>query len=85
MISIIFNTWIVNISRYICSIIQRSCFFRKGMELLIGFPGIGCYNMIATEDVDDDLWIFVLLEFVDDGLYDAVFQNGIRWLRLWFL
>ena len=55
------------------------------MELLIGFPGIGCYNMIATEDVDDDLWIFVLLEFVDDGLYDAVFQNGIRWLRLWFL
>ena len=60
-------------------------FFRKGMELLIGFPGIGCYNMIATEDVDDDLWIFVLLEFVDDGLYDAVFQNGIRWLRLWFL
>lgn len=55
------------------------------MELLIGFPGIGGHNMIATEEVDDDLWIFVLLEFVDDGLYDAVFQNGIRWLSLWFL
>ena len=37
------------------------------MELLIGFPGIGGHNMIATEDVDDDLWIFVLLEFVEDG------------------
>lgn len=57
----------------------------RGMELLIGFPGIGGHNMIATEEVDDDLWFFVLLEFVDDGLYDAVFQNGIRWLRLWFL
>lgn len=60
-------------------------FFRGGKELLVGFTGIGGHNMIATEDVDDDLWIFVLLEFVDDGLYDAVFQNGIRWLRLWFL
>lgn len=55
------------------------------MELLIGFLGIWGHNMIATEDVDDDLWIFVLLEFVDDGLYDAFFQNSIRWLRLWFL
>ena len=45
------------------------------MELLIGFPGIGGHNMIATEDVDDDLWIFVLLEFVDDGLYDAFFVS----------
>lgn len=38
--------------------------------------------MIATEDVDDDLWIFALLEFVDDGLDDTFFQNGIRRLRL---
>lgn len=56
-----------------------------GKELLVGFPGIGGHNMIATEDVDDDLWIFVLLEFVDDGLDDTFFQNGIRWLLLWFL
>ena len=55
------------------------------MELLIGFPGIGGHNMIATEDVDDDLWFLVLPEFVEDGLDDAVFQNGIRRLRLWFL
>lgn len=60
-------------------------FFRRGMELLIGFPGIGGHYMIATEDVDDDLWFLALPEFVDDGLDDAVFQNGIRWLRLWFL
>ena len=57
----------------------------RGIELLIGFPSIRGYDMIATEDVDDDLWIFVLPEFVDDSLDDAVFQNGIRWLRLWFL
>lgn len=57
----------------------------RGMELLVGFPGIGGHNMIATEDVDDDLWIFVLLEFVDDGLDDTFFQNGIRRLRLWLL
>ena len=56
-----------------------------GKELLVGFTGIGGYDMIATEKVDDDLWIFVLPEFVDDGLGDAFFQNGIRWLRLWFL
>ena len=55
------------------------------MELLIGFPGIGGHNMIATEDVDDDPWFFVQPEFVDDGLDDAIFQNGIRWLLLWFL
>ena len=59
--------------------------FRRGMELLIGFPGIGSHDMIATEEVDDDLWFRALPEFVDDGLGDAVFQNGIRWLRLWFL
>lgn len=41
--------------------------------------------MIATEDVDDDLWFFVLPDFVEDGLDDAVFQNGIRWLRPCFL
>lgn len=57
----------------------------RGMELLIGFLGIGGQDMIATEEVDDDLWFRVLPEFVDDGLGDAVFQNGIRWLRLWFL
>lgn len=57
----------------------------REMELLIGFPSIRGHDMIATEDVDDDLWIFVLPEFVDDGLDDAFFQNGIRWLRLWFL
>lgn len=56
-----------------------------GKELLVGFPGIGGHNMIATEEVDDDLWFLVLPEFVEDGLDDAVFQNGIRWLRLWFL
>ena len=55
------------------------------MELLIGFPGIGGHNMSATEDVDDDLWILVLPEFVEDGLDDVFFQNGIRWLRLWLL
>lgn len=33
--------------------------------------------MIATEEVDDDLWFLVLPEFVDDSLGDAVFQNGI--------
>lgn len=54
----------------------------RGIELLIGFPSIGGHNMIATEDVDDDLWFFVQPEFVDDGLDDAVFQNGIRRLRL---
>lgn len=47
------------------------------MELLIGFPGIGGHDMIATEEVDDDLWFLVLPEFVDDSLGDAVFQNGI--------
>ena len=56
----------------------------REMELLIGFPSIRGHDMIATEDVDDDLWIFVLPEFVDDGLDDAFFQNGIRRLRLWF-
>lgn len=56
-----------------------------GKELLVGFTGIGGYDMIATEKVDDDLWFFVQPEFVDDGLDDAFFQNGIRWLRLWFL
>lgn len=56
-----------------------------GKELLVGFTGIGGYDMIATEKVDDDLWIFVLPEFVDDGLDDAFFQNDLRWLRLWFL
>ena len=57
----------------------------RGIELLEGFPGIGGHDMIATEDVDDDLWFLVLPEFVDDGLDDTFFQNGIRWLRLWFL
>ena len=57
----------------------------RGMELLIGFPSIRGHDMIATEDVDDDLWFLALPGFVDDGLDDAVFQNGIRWLRLWFL
>lgn len=57
----------------------------RGMELLIGFPSIRGHDMIATEDVDDDLWFLALPEFVDDSLDDAVFQNGIRWLRLWFL
>lgn len=57
----------------------------RGMELLIGFPSIRGHDMIATEEVDDDLWFHVLPEFVDDGLGDAFFQNGIRWLRLWFL
>ena len=55
------------------------------MELLVGFLGIGGHDMIATEEVVDDLWIFVLPEFVDDGLDDAFFQNGLRWLCLWFL
>lgn len=55
------------------------------MELLIGFLGIGGHDMIATEEVDDDLWFLVLPEFVEDGLDDTVFLNGIRWLRLWFL
>lgn len=41
--------------------------------------------MIATEEVDDDLWFLVLPEFVEDGLDDTFFQNGIRWVRLWFL
>lgn len=52
--------------------------------MLVGFTGIGGYDMIATEKVDDDLWFFVQPEFVDDGLDDAFFQNGIRRLRLWF-
>lgn len=56
-----------------------------GVELLVGFTGIGGHNMFATEEVDDDLWFLVLPEFVEDGLDDAVFQNGITWLRLWFL
>ena len=56
-----------------------------GKELLVGFTGIWGHDMIATEEVDDDLWIFVLPEFVEDGLDDAFFQNGLRWLRLWFL
>ena len=56
-----------------------------GMELLVGFLGIGGHDMIATENVVDDLWFFVQPEFVDDGLDNAVFQNGLRWLRLWFL
>ena len=55
------------------------------MELLVGFTGIGGHDMIATEEVDDDLWFLVLPKFVEDGLGDAIFQNGIRWLRLWFL
>lgn len=38
--------------------------------------------MIATEEVDDDLWFLVLPKFVEDGLDDTVFQNGIRRLRL---
>lgn len=56
-----------------------------GIELLIGFPGIWGHNMIATEEVDDDLWFLAPPEFVDDGLDDTFFQNGIRRLRLWFL
>lgn len=40
-----------------------------GKELLVGFTGIGGYDMIATEKVDDDLWIFVLPEF---GNYSAI-------------
>lgn len=56
-----------------------------GKELLVGFTGIGGHNMIATEEVNDNLWFLVLPEFVEDGLDDAVFQNGIRWLRLWLL
>lgn len=56
----------------------------RGMELLIGFPGIGGHNMIATEEVDDDLWFPGLPKFVEDGLDDTFFQNGIRRLRLWF-
>lgn len=52
------------------------------MELLIGFLGIGGHDMIATEEVDDDLWFLVLPEFVEDGLDDTVFQNGTRRLRL---
>ena len=57
----------------------------RGMELLVGFTGIGGHDMIATEDVDDDLWFFVQPKFVKDGLDDTFFQNGIRWLLLWFL
>ena len=56
-----------------------------GKKLLVGFTGIGGHDMIATEEVDDDLWFLVLPKFVEDGLGDAIFQNGIRWLRLWFL
>lgn len=57
----------------------------RGMELLVGFTGIGGHDMIATEDVDDNLWFFVQPKFVEDGLDDTFFQNGIRWLLLWFL
>ena len=46
------------------------------MELLIGFLGIGGHNMIASEEVDDDLWFLVLPEFVEDGLDDAFFQTA---------
>ena len=53
-----------------------------GKELLVGFTGIGGHDMIATEEVDDDLWFLVLPKFVEDGLDDTVFQNGIRRLRL---
>ena len=38
------------------------------MELLIGFLGIGGNNMIAPQNVDDDLWVLMFSEIVDGAM-----------------
>ena len=38
------------------------------MELLIGFLGIGGNNMIAPQNVDDDLWVLMFSEMVDGAM-----------------
>lgn len=35
--------------------------------MLVGFTGIGGHDMIATEEVDDDLWFLVLPKFVEEA------------------
>ena len=40
----------------------------RGMELLVGFTGIGGHDMIASEEVEFDLLFLVLPKFVEDGL-----------------
>lgn len=77
-----FTLIVVNTFFFVISLMSILFGLGGGKKLLVGFTGIGGHNMIATEDVDDDLWIFALLEFVDDGLDDTFFQNGIRRLRL---
>ena len=39
-----------------------------GMDILIGLLSIGGHNMIAPQNVDDDLWVLMFSEIVDGAM-----------------